>query len=200
MPRLLIVYHSLYGHVARLAAAAALGASEVVGTEVVTKRVPELVSERVIRRAGGKLQRDIPVVKVAELAEFDAILFGARARLGNMSAPMRAFLDASVEMRSRGALVGKLGGAFVSVTNSDAGQDLAMLGLFATLLQHGMIVVGLPREPSRGVGYEQLTGASPFGATTVVGSRGERLPSEQELDLARRQGAHLANVAKQMRG
>ena len=198
MPRLLIVYHSVYGHVARLAEAAAAGAAEVGDTEVVTKRVPELKSERTIRRAGGKLQRDVRVAKAADLAEFDAILFGARARLGSMSAPMRAFLDASVDMWPRGALVGKLGGAFVSVANSQAGQDLALVGLFATLLQHGMIVVGLPHEPFRGMRSEDMAGASPFGATTVAGSRGERLPAEQELDVARRQGAQLASVAKKL--
>ena len=197
MSSMLIVYHSLFGHVARLAEAAALGAGEVEGMRIVTKRVPELVSERDIRRAGGRLQRDVPVADVSDLASFDAILFGARARLGNMSAPMRAFLDASADMWAHGALEGKLGGVFASVAGSGAGQDVAMLGLHATLLQHGMMVAGLPYELSRRVG---LGASSPFGATTVAGVRGERSPSEQELDIARRQGAHLARISKRLHG
>ena len=197
--KVLIVYYSMYGHVLRLAEAVAEGAREVTGTEVELRRVPETLPEEVLKKMGAlepqKAFAHIPVCKVEELASADAIIFGTPTRFGNMCGQMRQFLDATGQLWAKGGLVGKVGSVFTSSATQHGGQESTLLTFHITLLHHGMIVVGLPYSFQGQMRIDEITGGSPYGASTIAGGQGERMPSENELAAARFQGKHVATIA-----
>jgi len=197
--KVLIVYYSMYGHVHRLAEALAEGAREVTGAEVVLRRVPETLPEEVLQKMGAlepqKRFANIPVCTVDELATADAIIFGTPTRFGNMCGQMRQFLDATGQLWAKGALVGKVGSVFTSTATQHGGQESTLLSFHITLLHHGMVVVGLPYSFQGQMRIDEITGGSPYGASTIAGGQGERMPSENELAAARFQGKHVATIA-----
>ncbi|MGQ9647651.1 MAG: NAD(P)H:quinone oxidoreductase [Thermodesulfobacteriota bacterium] len=197
--RVLVVFYSMYGHVYRLAEAVAEGAREIPGTEVALRRVPETLSEEILGKMGAiepqKAFAHIPVCNVEELATADAILFGTPTRFGNMCGQMRQFLDATGQLWAKGALVGKVGSVFTSSNTQHGGQESTLLSFHITLLHHGMILVGLPYTFQGQMRTDEITGGSPYGASTIAGSKGERMPSQNELSAARFQGKHVATVA-----
>jgi len=200
MAKVLILYYSMYGHVERMAQAEAEGARDLAGTEVVVKRVPELMPEDAARKAGVKLDQPAPVAEPKELADYDAILFGTPTRYGNMAAQMRNFLDQTGSLWLSGALVGKVGSVFTCTATQHGGQESTLLTFHPTLLHLGMIVVGLPYSAQEQMGLEEIKGGSPYGASTIAGAKGERMPSEVELKMARFQGRHVAGIAAKLRG
>ncbi len=199
MTRILILYYSLYGHIERMAQAEAEGALEVAGCEAVIKRVPELMSDELVRAAGGRLGQPAPVATPEELGAYDAIIFGTPTRYGNMTGQMRNFLDQTGALWMSGALVGKVGSVFTSSATQHGGQESTILTFHPTLLHLGMVVVGLPYSEQRQMGVDEIKGGSPYGASTIAGARGERSPSEQELAMARSQGRHVAAIATKLR-
>jgi NAD(P)H dehydrogenase (quinone) len=199
MAKILVLYHSLYGHIERMAQAEAEGAREVAGAEVAIKRVPELMSDEAVRAAGGKLGQSAPVAVPGELGDYDAIIFGTPTRYGNMSGQMRNFLDQTGSLWMSGALVGKVGSVFTSSATQHGGQESTILTFHPTLLHLGMVVVGLPYSEQRQMGLDEIKGGSPYGASTIAGAQGERSPSEQELEMARSQGRHVAALATKLR-
>jgi len=200
MAKVLVLYYSMYGHVERMAQAEAEGAREVAGTEVVVKRVPELMPEDAARKAGVKLDQPAPVAEPKELADYDAILFGTPTRYGNMAAQMRNFLDQTGSLWLSGALVGKVGSVFTCTATQHGGQESTLLTFHPTLLHLGMIVVGLPYSAQEQMGLEEIKGGSPYGASTIAGAKGERMPSELELGMARFQGRHVTTIASKLFG
>lgn len=202
MAKIQVVFYSMYGHVYRMAEAIGAGARDVPGTEVTLLRVPELVPEEVLERAGalGAQQAfaHIPVAEVDQLAEADAIIFGVPTRFGNAAAQMRNFLDQTGGLWARGALVGKVGSVFTSSATQHGGQETTLTSFHVTLLHHGMVVVGVPYSEPRQMTLDEISGGSPYGATTITGPRGERLPSENELEIARFQGRHVAEIARRL--
>ncbi len=200
--KVLIVYYSMYGHVHRLAEAVAEGAREVPGTEALLRRVPETLPEEVLKKMGAiESQRafaHIPVCQVEELATADAIIFGTPTRFGNMCGQMRQFLDATGQLWAKGALVGKVGGVFTSSATQHGGQESTLLTFHVTLLHHGMTVAGLPYAFQGQMRIDEVTGGSPYGASTIAGGQGERMPSENELAAARFQGKHIATIASKL--
>ncbi|MFA5029099.1 MAG: NAD(P)H:quinone oxidoreductase [Candidatus Methylomirabilota bacterium] len=195
MTKVLVLYYSMYGHVETMAKAVADGARSVEGTEVTVKRVPELMSEEAARKAGAKLDQAAPIATVAELAGYDAIIFGAPTRFGNMCAQMRNFLDQTGQLWMKGGLVGKVGSVFASTGTQHGGQETTITSFHTTLFHHGMIVVGVPYACQELVNMSEITGGTPYGATTLAGGDGSRQPSENELAIARFQGAHVAKIA-----
>lgn len=195
-----IVFYSMYGHIYRMAEAVAEGAREVEGAEVSLYQVPELVPEDVLERSGAKSARQafahIPIATVGQLPEADAIIFGTPTRFGNMAAQMRNFLDQTGGLWAKGALVGKVGSVFTSTNTQHGGQESTLLSFHTTLLHHGMVIVGVPYSETRLSVIEEVTGGSPYGATTIAGPDGSRMPSENELAIARTQGRHVAEVAR----
>ena len=200
MARILVLYYSMYGHVERMAQAEAEGAREVAGTEVVLKRVPELMPEEVLRKSGAKLDQPAPVASPQELGDYHAIIFGTPTRYGNMTGQMRNFLDQTGALWQSGALVGKVGSVFTSSATQHGGQESTLLTFHPTLLHLGMIVVGLPYSDQTQMGIDEIKGGSPYGASTIAGAKGERHPSEQELGMARFQGRHVAGIAVRLFG
>ena len=198
MAKVLVLYYSMYGHVERMAQAEAEGAREVAGTEVAIKRVPELMPEDAARKAGVKLDQPAPIAEPKELADYDAILFGTPTRYGNMAAQMRNFLDQTGSLWLSGALVGKVGSVFTCTATQHGGQESTLLTFHPTLLHLGMIVVGLPYSAQEQMGLEEIKGGSPYGASTIAGAKGERMPSEVELKMARFQGRHVAGIAAKL--
>jgi len=200
--KILVVYYSLYGHVARMAEAVAEGAREVAGADVVVRRVPETLPPEVIEKMGAteaqKRLSQVPVCTVDELATADAIIFGAPTRFGNMCAQMRQFLDATGQLWVKGALVGKVGSVFTSSATQHGGQESTILSFHVTLLHHGMVLVGLPYAYQGQMTIDEIAGGSPYGASTITGGRGERMPSENELAAARFQGKHVASIAARL--
>jgi NAD(P)H dehydrogenase (quinone) len=200
--KVLVVYYSLYGHVARMAEAAAEGAREVPGADVVVRRVPETLPADIIAKMGAaEAQRkltEVPVATVDELASADAILFGTPTRFGNMCGQMRQFLDATGGLWAKGALVGKVGSVFASSATQHGGQESTLLTFHVTLLHHGMVVVGLPYAFQGQTRVDEITGGTPYGASTIAGGTGERVPSENELAGARFQGKHVATIASKL--
>ena len=203
MCKVLIVYYSMYGHMYRMAEAVAEGVREVTGCEALVKRVPETLSDEVLGAMGaleaGKGMAHIPVAEVNELADADAIIFGTPTRFGNMCGQMRQFLDATGGLWMKGTLVGKVGSVFASSATQHGGQESTILSFHTTLLHQGMIVVGLPYSFAGQMGFGEVTGCSPYGASTITGSQGERMPSGNELAGARFQGAHVAKIAKKLK-
>ncbi len=193
-----VVFYSTYGHVYQMAEAVADGARAVPGVEVALCQVPELMPEAALAASGAAAARQafaqVPVAQPAQLAEADAIIFGTPTRFGNMAAQMRNFLDQTGGLWARGALIGKVGSVFASTGTQHGGQETTITSFHTTLFHHGMIVVGLPYAAAGLTVMDQITGGTPYGATTLAGATGERQPSTNELDLARFQGRHVAEV------
>lgn len=200
MTKILVLYYSSYGHIERMAAAVAEGA-RLGGTEADIKRVPELVPEPVARQAGYKLAQAAPVARVDELPAYDAIVLGTPTRFGNMAAQMKNFLDQAGGLWARDALVGKVGSAFTSTSSQHGGQESTLLSVHTVLLHLGLVVVGLPYSFKGQLRMDEITGGSPYGASTLAedGLGGPRMPSANELDAARYQGRHVARVARALR-
>jgi NAD(P)H dehydrogenase (quinone) len=194
----------MYGHVFKMAEAIAAGVREVPGCEAVVKRVPETLPAEVLKMMGALDAQagmaHVPVATVNDLAEADAIIFGTPTRFGNMCGQMRQFLDATGGLWMKGALVGKAGSVFTSSATQHGGQESTLLSFHITLLHHGMVVVGLPYAFAGQMGVTEITGGSPYGASTITGGQGERLPSDNELAGARYQGAHVARIALKLNG
>lgn len=200
MPRVLVLYHSTYGHVEAMARAVAEGAGSVAGATVELKRVPETVPAEVAKKAGYKLDQEAPVATPAELEHYDAIVLGMGTRYGRMPAQMAAFLDQTGGLWARGALNGKVGAVFVSTATQHGGQEATILATIPNLLHLGMVIVGLPYSFAGQKTLDEITGGSPYGASTIAGGRGERWPSANELDGARFQGRLVAETAKKLHG
>jgi NAD(P)H dehydrogenase (quinone) len=198
MAKILVLYYSTYGHVETMANAVAEGARSVAGTQVDIKRVPELMPEDVARAAHVKLDQAAPIAKPEELAEYDAIIVGTPTRFGRMPGQMANFLDQTGPLWARGALVGKVGSAFSSTASQHGGQETTLFGIITTLLHHGMIIVGLPYAAQGLTRLDEVSGGTPYGATTIAGSDGSRQPSANELELARFQGKHVAEVTARL--
>lgn len=198
MPRILVVYYSSYGHVETMAGAVAEGAAEVSGAEVIVKRVRELVPEDVCRAAGIKLEQAAPFAEPSELADYDSIIVGSPTRFGNMAAQMRNFWDQTGPLWVQNALLGKVGAAFTSTASQHGGQEMTLTSIHTTLLHHGMIIVGLPYSWKGNAQMEEISGGTPYGASTIAGADGSRLPSENELAGARYQGRHVAQIAARL--
>jgi len=200
--KVLIVYYSMYGHINRMAEAIAEGAKSVKGTEVVLRRVPETLSQEVLVKMGAveaqKKFENVPIATVDELASADAIIFGTPTRFGNMCGQMRQFLDATGGLWAKGALVGKVGSVFTSSATQHGGQESTLLSFHITLLHHGFVIVGLPYSFQGQMRNDEITGGSPYGASTIAGTQGERTPIENELQAARFQGAHVATIASKL--
>jgi NAD(P)H dehydrogenase (quinone) len=192
----------MYGHINRMAEAIAEGAKSVKGAEVVLRRVPETLSQEVLVKMGAveaqKKFENVPIATVDELASADAIIFGTPTRFGNMCGQMRQFLDATGGLWAKGALVGKVGSVFTSSATQHGGQESTILSFHITLLHHGFVVVGLPYSFQGQMRNDEITGGSPYGASTIAGTQGERTPSENELQAARFQGAHVATIASKL--
>jgi NAD(P)H dehydrogenase (quinone) len=204
MCKVLIVYYSMYGHVYRMAEAVAAGVREVAGCEAVVRRVPETLPDEVLGMMGALDAQagmaNIPIATVQDLAEADAVIFGTPTRFGNMCGQMRQFLDATGGLWMKGALVGKVGSVFACSATQHGGQESTILSFHITLLHHGMVVVGLPYAFAGQMGVTEITGCSPYGASTIAGGQGERMPSDNELAGARYQGAHVARIALKLQG
>ncbi len=198
MAKVLVVYYSSYGHLETMAQAIAEGARSVPGTDVTIKRVAELVPEEVARKSGMKIDQQAPIANPNELADYDAIIFGTPTRYGNMAAQMRNFLDQTGGLWVKGALVGKVGSVFASTATQHGGQETTITSFHTTLLHHGMIIVGLPYSFAGQTKMDEVTGGTPYGATTLAGGDGSRQPSENELDGARFQGRHVAEIAARL--
>ncbi len=200
--KVLVVYYSMYGHVYRLAQAAAEGARSVEGVEAVLRRVPETLSEAVLEKMGAveaqKRQAGVPVCTVDELGQADAVIFGTPTRFGNMCGQMRQFLDATGQLWVKGALVGKAGSVITSSNTQHGGQESTILSFHITLLHQGMVIVGLPYAFQGQMTMDEITGGSPYGASTIAGGDGSRFPSENELAGARYQGEHVARIARKL--
>ena len=188
MAKILVLYYSMYGHIETMAKAVAEGARSVEDTEVIVKRVPDLVPEDVARKAGAKLDQTAPIATVDELPEYDAIIFGTPTRFGNMCAQMRNFLDRTGKLWLNGSLIGKVGSVFTSTATQHGGQETTITSFHTTLLHHGMIIVGVPYSCQEIMNMSEITGGSPYGASTLAGVDGTRHPSENELKIARFQG------------
>src|SRR4030067_120009 len=202
--KVLIIYYSMYGHIHRMAEAVSEGVKEVKGAEAVIRRVPETLSDDILKKMGAfdaqKAMANIPICTVDELTSADAIIFGTPTRFGNMCGQMRQFLDASGQLWAKGALVGKVGSVFTSSATQHGGQESTILSFHTVLLHHGMIIVGLPYSEARQMIMTEITGGSPYGASTITGGDGSRLPSENELAIARFQGKHVAEITKRLVG
>lgn len=197
MPKILVLYYSMYGHIETMASAVAEGARSVEGTEVLIKRVPELMPEEVARKAGAKLDQAAPVAVPGELADYDAILSGTPTRFGNMAAQMRNFLDQTGGLWVKGSLIGKVGSAFVS-TGTGGGNESTLMSFVNTLIHLGMVYVGLPYSCPELNDISELKGGSPWGAGTLAAADGSRQPSEKELAQARFQGRHVASLTAKL--
>jgi len=202
MAKVQIVFYSMYGHVYQLAEAVAEGAREVKGTEVALYQVPELVPDKALEKSGAKAAREafahIPVAQPGVLAEADAIIFGTPTRFGNMCAQMRNFLDQTGQLWVKGALAGKVGSVFASTGTQHGGQETTITSFHSTLLHQGMIIVGVPYTVPELTNMKEITGGTPYGATTLAGADGSRQPSENELAIARYQGKHVAQIAQKL--
>jgi len=200
----LVVFYSMYGHIYKMAEAVAEGVKQVGGAQVELRRVPETLSNEVLAKMGAvdaqKAFSHVPVCTVDELATADAIIFGTPTRFGNMCGQMRQFLDATGQLWANGSLVGKVGSVFASSATQHGGQESTILSFHITLLHQGFVVVGLPYAFQGQMRIDEITGGSPYGASTIAGGDGSRMPSENELAAARFQGQHVANIAAKLAG
>ncbi len=194
MTKVLVLYHSTYGHLETMAKAVAEGAREA-GATVDVKRVPETVPEDLARSSGYKLDQEAPVATVDDLTQYDAIILGVGTRYGRMAGQMAAFWDQTGGLWAKGALVGKVGGVFTSTATQHGGQETTIISTITQLLHHGMVIVGLPYAWAGQMRLDEITGGSPYGASTITGGDGSRQPSANELEGARYQGRHIAQVA-----
>ncbi|SFC09745.1 NAD(P)H dehydrogenase (quinone) [Bosea sp. CRIB-10] len=199
MTKVLVLYYSSYGHIETMAQAVAEGAREG-GAEVVIKRVPELVPEEVARKSGFKLDQAAPIATVDELPDYDAIILGVPTRFGNMPAQMKNFLDQTGGLWFQGKLIGKVGSVFTSTATQHGGQESTILSTHTVLLHQGMVIVGLPYSFQGQMSLSEITGGSPYGASTIAAGDGSRQPSENELAGARYQGKHVAGIAAKLAG
>ncbi|HEX6959669.1 MAG TPA: NAD(P)H:quinone oxidoreductase [Ferrovibrio sp.] len=198
MAKVLVLYYSTYGHTERMAQAAAEGTRAVANTEATIKRVPELMPREIAEKAGVKLDQPAPIANPLELANYDAIMIGTPTRYGRMSGQMANFLDQTGSLWAQGKLNGKVGSAFTSTATQHGGQETTLFSIITTMLHLGMIVVGLPYSAAGQTRLDEITGGSPYGATTIAGGKGERLPSANELELMRFQGRHVAEIAARL--
>jgi len=197
MTKLLVLYYSTYGHIEAMAGAVAEGARSVEGVEVTVKRVPETVPEAIARQHNFNVDQAYPIASPAELADYDAIIFGTPTRFGNMTSQMRSFLDQTGQLWFTGKLVGKVGSVFTS-TGTGGGNESTILTFWPTLAHHGMVIVGTPYTIPEMTEVADHRGGSPYGAGTIAGSDGSRQPSATELTIARHQGRHVAGIAKKL--
>ncbi len=197
MAKLLVLYYSTYGHVETLAGAIAEGV-RAAGAEAVVKRVPELMPPEVAAKAGAKLDQPAPIADPQELGDYDGIILGCPTRYGRMAAQMAQFWDQTGGLWAKGALVGKVGSCFTSTATQHGGQETTLMAMHTMLLHHGMVLVGLPYAAGGQMTLDEITGGSPYGASTIAGGKGERQPSRNELELARFQGRHVAGVAARL--
>lgn len=201
--KVLVVYYSMYGHLYKMAEEVAAGARLVAGVEAELRRVPETLPNDILEKMGAvealKQQKNIPVCTVEELGEADAIVFGTPTRFGNMCGQMRQFLDSTGGLWMNGALVGKVGSVITSSNTQHGGQEATILSFHVSLLHHGMVIVGLPYTFQGQMQTDEVSGCSPYGATTIAGADGSRQPSANELAGARFQGEHVAKIAKKLR-
>ncbi len=198
MTKVLVLYHSTYGHIEQMAEAVAEGARSVGGVEVDIKRVEETVPEELATQSHYKLDQKAPIATPADLESYDAIIVGAGTRFGTASAQMRNFWDQTGGVWFQGKLVGKIGGAFTSSATQHGGNETTLIGLIQTLLHHGMVVAGLPYAFAGQMTLDEISGGSPYGATTITGGDGSRQPSGNELAGARHQGEYIAGLAKKL--
>jgi NAD(P)H dehydrogenase (quinone) len=198
MTRVLVLYYSSYGHIERMAGAVVEGV-RAAGAEAVIKRVPELVPEDVARKSGFKLDQAAPIATVDELPDYDAIIIGVPTRFGNMPAQMKNFLDQTGGLWLSGKLVGKAGSVFTSTATQHGGQESTILSTHTVLLHQGMVIVGLPYSFQGQMGVKEITGGSPYGASTIADGDGSRQPSDNELAGARFQGRHVADIASRLK-
>jgi len=199
MTKVLVLYYSTYGHIETMATAVAEGAREA-GAEVDIKRVPELTPEEVARKSYYKLDQPAPIAKIEDLAGYDAIIVGAGTRFGRLSSQMANFLDQAGGLWMRGALHGKVGGAFTSTGTQHGGQETTLFSIITNLMHFGMVIVGLDYGHAGQMSLDEITGGSPYGATTIAGGDGSRQPTANELTGARYQGRRVAEVANKLHG
>jgi NAD(P)H dehydrogenase (quinone) len=197
-----VIFYSMYGHVYRMAEAIVEGAKQVPGAEVSLYQVPELLPDDVVEKYGAKAAKatlaKIPIANVDQLAEAHAIIFGTPTRFGNMAAQMRSFLDQTGGLWAKGSLIGKVGSVFASTGTQHGGQETTITSFHTTLLHQGMVIVGVPYSESGLLNMSDITGGTPYGATTLAGPDGSRQPSENELKIARHQGKHVAEIATKL--
>jgi NAD(P)H dehydrogenase (quinone) len=197
-----VIFYSMYGHVYKMAQAIVEGVKQVPGAEVSISQVAELVPDDVLEKYGAKAARasfaSVPIATVDQLPEAHAIIFGTPTRFGNMAAQMRNFLDQTGPLWLKGALIGKIGSVFASTASQHGGQETTLTSFHTTLLHQGMIIVGVPYSESGLVHMENISGGTPYGATTIAGADGSRHPSENELKIARYQGKHVAEIATKL--
>jgi NAD(P)H dehydrogenase (quinone) len=197
-----VVFYSMYGHVYRMAEAVAAGARQVPGAEVSIFQVPELIPEEALIKSGAKKAREafahIPMAQVENLPEADAIIFGTPTRFGNMCAQMRNFMDRTTQLWLAGSLIGKAGSVFASTASQHGGQETTITSFHSTLIHLGMVIVGVPYSESRLLNMKEISGGTPYGATTLAGADGSRLPSDNELAIAQFQGRHVAQIAAKL--
>lgn len=199
-----VVFYSMYSHIYQLAEAVAEGARQVEGSEVTLYQVPELMPEEALEKSGAKAARatfaHVPIITPDQLAEADAIIFGTPTRFGNMCAQMRNFLDQTGGLWVKGALIGKVGSVFTSTATQHGGQETTLTSFHTTLLHHGMVIVGVPYSEQRQMTLAEITGGTPYGASTITDGDGSRQPSENERAIARFQGKHVATIAQRLAG
>ena len=200
MARILILYHSAYGHIETLADAIAAGAREVEGMEVAIRRVPELVPDEVARAAHYKLDQAAPIATVDELPDYDAIILGCGTRYGRISSQLANFLDQTGGLWAKGVFNGKVGAAFTSTASQHGSQETTLMSLITNLMHFGMVIVGLPYSYQGLLGVDEVSGGTPYGASTIAAGDGSRRPTENELGAARHQGRHVAEVTRKLRG
>lgn len=198
MTKVLVLYYSSYGHIETMAKAVAEGAKGVAGTDVTIKRVPELMPEDVAKKAGVKLDQEAPIAKPEELADYDAVIFGTPTRFGNMASQMRNFLDQTGGLWMKGSLIGKVGSVFASTATQHGGQETTITSFHTTLFHLGFVVVGVPYSCEGLTNMDEISGGTPYGATTLAKGDGSRQPSQNELDIARFQGRHVAEIAAKL--
>ncbi len=200
--KILVLFYSTYGHIYQMAKAVAEGAKQIDGMEVTLKRIPETLSPEIIAMMGAteaqKAFADVPIATVDELPDYDAIIFGSPTRFGNMTAQMKAFLDATGGIWAKGSLIGKIGSVFTSSATQHGGQESTILSFHTVLLHHGMLIAGLPYSFVGQTTISEMSGCSPYGASTIAAGDGSRMPSENELNGARFQGKHVAGLVARM--
>lgn len=200
MTKVLVLYYSFYGHIEAMAEAIAEGARQVPGAEVVVKRVPETLPADVLKNAHAKTDQKAPVATVDELVNYDAIIIGSGTRYGSVVSQIRNFWEQTGALWAKGALIGKVGSVFTSSATQHGGQESTILTTWPLLAHHGLVIVGLPYSAQGQMRIDEITGGSPYGASTITGGDGKRMPSQNELDLARFQGKHVTEVAKKLAG
>lgn len=200
MSKVLVLYYSMYGHVETLAQAVAEGVAQVKGCEVDIKRVPEVMTEEALARANAKTDQAAPVAEVADLPNYDAIIFGTPTRFGNMCGQMRNFLDQTGPLWAEGKLVGKVGSVFTSTNTQHGGQETTLTSFHTSLLHLGMLVVGVPYNCKELSNTDEISGGTPYGASTIAAADGSRQPSENELAIARFQGKYVAEASSRQLG